>query len=138
MTKYKGKDFLLKVGDGGGPEVFTTVAGGRSITFSVNNEQVDVTDMDGAPWRELLDGAGVRSVEASLEGIFSSSATYDTIRTKVLAGTISNYRIYQGDGGYWSGAFQAVSLEEAAEYSDTQTYSLKLASSGTIVYTPPA
>ncbi len=138
MTKYKGKDFLVKVGDGAGPEVFTTIAASRSVSFSVSNETVDVTDSDGAPWRELLDAAGVRSVEISVEGLFSSSTTYDTMRTKCLANTTSNYRIYQGDGGYWYGAFQVVSLEESGEYNNAQAYSMKLSSSGTIAYSAPA
>ncbi len=138
MTKYKGKDMLLQVGDGASPEVFTTIAASRSVNFAVNNEHVDVTDNDGAPWRELISGAGIRSVEVTIEGLFSSSSTYDTMRTKVLANTISNYKLVQGDGGYWLGAFGAASLDEKGEYNHAQTYSLKLASSGAIAYTAPA
>ena len=62
MTVQAGKDILLKIGDGGAPEVFTTVAGLRARTIALNARTVDVTDGDSAGrWRELLAGAGVRS-----------------------------------------------------------------------------
>ena len=36
MAAQKGSLFLLKAGDGGGPEVFTTVGGLRTTSFNVN------------------------------------------------------------------------------------------------------
>ena len=65
MAAQKGKDLLLKV-DTTGAGAFTTVAGLRSRTFAVNAETVDVTHTESAgQWRELLSGAGVRSVSVS-------------------------------------------------------------------------
>ena len=61
MAAQAGKDVLLKIE--GAPEaspgVFTTVAGLRARTISLNAKTVDVTDGDSAGrWRELLAGRG--------------------------------------------------------------------------------
>lgn len=54
---------LLKIGDGGGSEVFTTIAEVKSISKSQTLETVDVTAHDGSGWREhvatVLDGGEV-------------------------------------------------------------------------------
>jgi TP901-1 family phage major tail protein len=44
MSVQAGKDILLKIGDGGAPEGFTTVAGLRARTIALNARTVDVTD----------------------------------------------------------------------------------------------
>ena len=57
MAAQRGKDILLKIE--GDPGVFTTVAGLRARTLSLNARTVDATDGDSAGrWRELLGGAG--------------------------------------------------------------------------------
>ena len=56
MTAQAGKDMLLKIE--GAPGAFTTVAGLRARTISLNARTVDATDGDSAGrWRELLAGA---------------------------------------------------------------------------------
>ena len=59
MTAQRGRDMLVKIGDGGSPESFTTVAGLRTRTFSLNAREVDTTHAESGGWRELLAGAGV-------------------------------------------------------------------------------
>ena len=75
MTAQAGKDVLLKIGDGGSPESFTSIAGLRAKTLSLNARAVEVTHADSpGRWRELLDGAGVRTAAISGAGIFVDSA----------------------------------------------------------------
>ena len=58
MSAQRGKDILLKIESA--PGAFTTVAGLRARTISLNARTVDATDGDSAGrWRELLAGAGV-------------------------------------------------------------------------------
>ena len=76
MAAQKGKDILLKIGDGATPEVFTTVAGLRARTISLNAKSVDATDSDSTGrWRELLAGAGVRQASVSGSGILRDAAS---------------------------------------------------------------
>ncbi len=74
MTAQKGKDLLLKIGDGLG--AFITVAGLRTRRIALNADTVDVTDAESAGrWRELLGGAGVRRASVSGTGIFKDANT---------------------------------------------------------------
>ena len=74
MAIEKGSAFLLKIGDGAANPQFTTVAGMRTTQMSVNGEAVVVTSKDSGGWRQLLGGAGVRSVSVSAAGVFTGSA----------------------------------------------------------------
>jgi hypothetical protein len=52
MAAEKGSAFLLKVGDGGAPPVYATVAGLRATQLAVNGEAVNVTSKDSGGWLE--------------------------------------------------------------------------------------
>jgi len=71
MAKHAGKDMLIYLGDGASPEVFSLIVGLRSKSFSINNEQIDVTDSDDSRWRKLLEG-GARSCSLSGSGLLQS------------------------------------------------------------------
>jgi len=58
MAAQKGSAMLMKVGNAGSPETFTTIAGLRSTSLTVNNESVDVTNKDSSGKRTLLAAAG--------------------------------------------------------------------------------
>ncbi|WP_163117590.1 phage major tail protein, TP901-1 family, partial [Acinetobacter baumannii] len=67
MSAQKGKDLLVRAGNGSGG--FVAVAGLRARQIAFNAETVDVTNADSAGrWRELLAGAGVRRAAISGSG----------------------------------------------------------------------
>ncbi|MEM9898511.1 MAG: phage tail tube protein, partial [Pseudomonadota bacterium] len=52
MPAQRGLDILLKLGDGATPETFSSVAGLRVASFSLNAETVDATNADSpGRWR---------------------------------------------------------------------------------------
>jgi TP901-1 family phage major tail protein len=76
MVAQDGNDVLLKIGNGASPtEVFTTVGGIRGTRFAFNTRAIDVTHKLSGDWRELLNGAGVRSLTIQGEGLFTDSST---------------------------------------------------------------
>lgn len=93
MPAEKGSAFLLKVGNGAEPPVFATVAGMRTTQLSVNGEAVNITSKDSAGWRELLSGAGVRSVSVAGSGIFTGSVAETRVKTNALGGAIDDYEL---------------------------------------------
>lgn len=86
MAIENGSDFLLKIGDGEAPPTYRTVAGLRTTQMSVNGEAVNVTTKDSGGWRELLSGAGGRSVSVSAAGIFTGSDAEVRLRGHALSG----------------------------------------------------
>jgi TP901-1 family phage major tail protein len=136
MTAQKGSLVLLKVGDGATPtESFTTVGGLRTTNFTHNNQTVDATNKDSGAWRELLDGAGTRSVSISGSGVFTDSAAEETVRGYAMENSVKNFELTFGNGDKLSGPFQITSYQRAGSYSDVETYSLTLSSAGQVTFT---
>ena len=75
MSVQSGRDILIRIGDGGDPPVYTAAAGLRLKTISLNARLVDVTNADSVGgWRELLDGAGLKTCAVSGSGVFVDAA----------------------------------------------------------------
>ena len=133
MAIENGSAFLLKIGNGAVPPTFATVAGLRTTQMSVNGEIVNVTTKDSGGWRELLSGAGVRSVSVSAAGIFTGSAAETRLRGHALAGTIDDYELSFESGERMQGKFLVTRLEYAGDYNGERTYTISLESSGVVV-----
>jgi TP901-1 family phage major tail protein len=92
MTAQKGKDLLLKV-DSDGEGSFTTVAGLRARALAFNAATVDITNQESAGrWRELLEGAGLKTARISGSGIFRDAASDETLRQYFFAGRCATGR----------------------------------------------
>ena len=132
MSAQKGSAFLLKVGNGGTPLAYATVAGLRTTQMSVNGEAVNVTSKDSGGWRELLSGAGVRSVSVAGSGIFTGSAAEVRLKGNALAGLIDDYELSFEGGERMRGRFLVTRLDYAGDYNGERTYTLSLESSGAV------
>lgn len=136
MTAQKGKDLLLKV-DTGGVGSFATVAGLRARTLAFNAASVDVTDQESAGrWRELLEGAGIKTARVSGSGIFKDAASDETLRQYFFAGTVRDWQIIVPDFGTVQGAFQITSLEYGGQHDGEVSFELSLESAGALAFTP--
>jgi len=133
MTAQKGSAFLLKISDGATPPVYQTVAGLRTTQMSVASETVVITSKDSGGWRELLSGAGTRSVSVSAAGIFLGSTAETRVRTNAMAGTITDYELSFEDGGKLRGKFLIQRLDYAGDFNGERNYTLQLESSGEVV-----
>jgi len=132
MAAQKGRDILLKISDGVSPATFTTIAGLRSKTLTINNESVDITTADEAPWRQLLEDTGLRSVSLSGAGVFQDDAAINLIEDLSLSGGIEEFLIVFGNGDQMQGNFQITSFEYGGEHTAEQTYSVSLESAAII------
>ncbi|ATQ42136.1 phage major tail protein, TP901-1 family [Caulobacter mirabilis] len=135
MAAQRGKDILLKIGDGADPEGFAAVAGLRARTLSLNARSVDATDGDSAGrWRELLAGAGVKQAAVSGAGIFRDAVSDAMIREAFFAQAARTWRLVVPDFGTLQGPFLVTALEYAGEHEGEATWALTLASAGEIVF----
>lgn len=133
MAVEKGSAFLLKVGDGGATPTFATVAGMRTTQLSINGEAVVVTNKGSGGWRDLLSGAGVRSVSVSAAGVFTGSAAETRVKTNALAGVIDDYRLSFESGETLTGRFLVTRLDYAGDFNGERSYTVNLESSGPVV-----
>jgi TP901-1 family phage major tail protein len=133
MTAQKGSAFLLKIGDGAPAPTYQTVAGLRTTQMSINGDTVVVTHKESGGWRELLSGAGTRSVSVSAAGIFLGSAAEARVRGHALAGTIEAYELSFEDGERLRGRFLVQRLDYAGDFNGERNYALQLESSGPVM-----
>lgn len=133
MSIEKGSAFLLKISNGETPIAYGTIAGLRTTQLQVSGEAVNVTNKDSGGWRELLSGAGVRSVSVSAAGIFTGSDGEVRIRNHALAGTIDDYELSFESGERLRGRFLVTRLEYAGDYNGERNYVIALESSGPVI-----
>jgi TP901-1 family phage major tail protein len=100
--------------------------------MSVNGEAVNVTSKDSGGWRELLSGAGVRSVSVAASGIFTGSAAELRIKGHALAGQIDEYELSFESGERLRGRFLVTRLDYSGDYNGERNYALSLESSGPV------
>ena len=133
MTAQKGSAFLLKIGDGASPPAYRTVAGLRTTQMSINGDAIVVTHKESGGWRELLSGAGVRSVSVSASGIFLGSEAESAIRANALAGLVDAYELSFEDGEKLRGQFLVQRLDYSGDFNGERNYAVTLESSGPVV-----
>ena len=132
MTAQKGSAFLLKISNGATPAIYRTVAGLRTTQMSIAGDAVVITSKDSVGWRELLSGAGVRSVSVSAAGIFLGSAAEAQVRANAMAGTIDDYELSFEDGEKLHGRFLVQKLDYSGDFNGERNYTLQLESSGAV------
>ena len=138
MTAQKGKDLLLKV-DSDGAGSFTTVAGLHARTLAFNAATVDVTDTESTGrWRELLDGAGIKTARITGSGIFKDASSDETLRQYFFAGTVRDWQVIVPELGTVEGPFQISSLEYAGQHDGEVSFDMSLDSAGALSFAPAA
>ena len=135
MGAQNGKDLLIKV-DMAAEGQFTTLAGLRATRVSFNAETIDVTSLESqGGWRELLSGAGVRSVSISGSGVFRDAETDERARQLFFDGEAPNFQVVIPDFGIVEGPFQVTAIEYGGSHNGEATYELSLASAGNLTFT---
>ncbi|HWU02225.1 MAG TPA: phage major tail protein, TP901-1 family [Novosphingobium sp.] len=133
MPAQSGAAFLLKISDGASPPVFNTVAGLRTTQMTIAGQAVTITTKDSAGWRDLLSGAGARSVSVSAAGVFMGSAAESRVMALALSGTLCACQLSFEDGSKVQGNFLVQKLEYSGDYNNERSYTLTLESSGAVV-----
>jgi len=134
MTAQRGRDLLIKIGDGGDPEVFTSVAGLKASTLAFNAQAIDITTADSADmWRELLAG-GVRSATVSGSGVFKDAASDAALRAAFFANAITNFQVVIPSFGIVTGPFRITALQYDGPHDGEVKISLSLASAGALAF----
>lgn len=132
MPAQSGAAFLLKISNGATPAVYQTIAGLRTTQMSINGDTVVVTHKQSGGWRDLLSGAGTRSVSVSAAGIFLGSTAENTVRSRALDGTLDDYELSFEDGAKLRGRFLVQRLDYAGDFNGERSYTLQLESSGPV------
>lgn len=132
MGVESGAAFLLKMSDGGDPEVFEVVAGMRTTQLSLASETIVVTNKGSGGWRELLATGGIRSVSISGAGVFTGSAAEMRLKSRTVTGGVDRFEVSFESGERIRGTFQVTRLDYSGDFNAERTYTLNLESSGPV------
>lgn len=133
MAAERGSAFLLKIGSAATPPVYSTIAGLKTTQLSINGDAIAITNKGSGGWRELLSGAGVRSVSVTATGIFTGSTAEAQLKALALDGRLAAYQLSFESGETMEGQFLVTRLEYAGDFNGERNYSVSLESSGRVV-----
>jgi TP901-1 family phage major tail protein len=133
MAAQAGKHLLLKLKTG---TAFAAVAGLRSRTLSFNAGTVDATHLASpGPWRELLGGAGLRSLRLTGSGIFKDAPSDALIRQLFFDAALRDWQVVIPDFGVVEGPFQIASLHFQGPHDGEVSFDIALESAGEMTFT---
>lgn len=134
MAAQLGLNMIIKL-DSDGAGTYQTLAGIRSATFTLDKETVDITSQDDTSrYRQLLSGAGVKSMSIKGSGVFKDSASEATARTYWAADTIRNVQVIIPSFYSITGLMSITNIEYAGEHNGEATYSISIDSGGDLTF----
>lgn len=132
MAAQKGRLMLIKISNNASPPTFSSIGGIREKNLTINNQNVDITTSNTAPWRQLLGDSGMRSVSISGSGVFEDEAAINSLEELVLNGGLQEFQMVFGNNDLFQGLFQVSSFQYAGSHVTEQTYNISLESAGII------
>lgn len=135
MAGQRGRDVLIRIGDGGSPEAFVSVAGIRARTISLSAGLVDKTTAESPQaWRELAAGAGAKRAEVSGSGVFKDAASDARLRMAYFNGEAPRFRLVIPGLGVMEGPFVISELGYSGEHDGEAGFAIRLVSAGVITF----
>lgn len=134
MPSHKGRDLLLKIGDGAEEEVFATLGAARTATMTLNNQSADATTMADGGIQMLNAAAGVQSLSIRLEGIFKDSAAEETLRGIAFDRSTRHFRLQFPNGDRYTAPFVVDSYARSGSHDGLESFTVTLSRSGAGVF----
>lgn len=138
MPSQKGRDLLLKIGDGGNPETFATIGAARALSMTLDNRLVDATSMDGGGIQSLQGDAGVQSMQVVLQGLFKDAAAEESLRAAAFARTSKNYELLFPNSDKYAAAFVIESYARSGTHDGLEVFAVTLLRNGAGTFTAGA
>jgi len=134
MSSQKGRDLLLKIGDGASPEVFTTIGAARTLAITINNNPIDITSLNSNGFQDMQADGGVQNLEINLDGLFKDAVAEETLRLSAFNRSVKNYQLIFPNGSMLSGSFIISQYQREGSYDGLETFSIIMLRSGSSLY----
>lgn len=132
MTAQAANSLLLTRYNG---STYDTIGLMRSKSLKLNGEIVDITNDSSSGVRELLAGAGVRSVSVSGSGVFDATGDQELVFGDWAARNLTSWELVIPGYATVEADFMVTDLEIAGDANQEVTFSMTLESSGAITIT---
>jgi len=133
MAAIRGSALLIKRGDGGSPEVFTTVGAIQSSTLTINGNPIEVTtgddvDLNNEIWQTFI--TGPKNFTVAANGISKAFLPVQSIYSDFATGAIVNYEVVVPNVGTWTAAFIVGDMSFDGPYDGVTGFNLTLQMAG--------
>jgi TP901-1 family phage major tail protein len=133
MAVQKGVDVLLSINTTS--TTYVALGGARTVSMSLNNQPVDATSASSTgQWRQLIDAAGILSMDATFSGVFQDDARDEDLRAAQMGRTLKNFRVTVPDFGTFTGPFIVTNLTYGGSHDGEATFEVSLQSGGQITF----
>lgn len=143
MSAIKGSKVKLKQGDGASPaEAFTTIAGSRNVTYSVEGSDGDTTSQDdvhaatGETWTS--DIPGTLTFTANSEMLVKDKTVFAGLIADRIAGTVRSYQLEIEGVGTFEGLMRLSAFSGSGQFSEAAQYTIGVRSQGRVTFTAAA
>lgn len=124
MAEILGRKVVVTVGT-------TPVATARTTSMAINNEAVNITSAGDDGVRRIMSEAGEKSVEVTLDGLYTDSSLMDLALGGTLIEDVElDYQTYTLSGDFFLSAYN-----EGQPYNEAITFSATLMSTGAVIKT---
>jgi predicted secreted protein len=124
MAEVLGRKVTISVGG-------SVVATARTTSMTINNEAVNITSAGDDGIRRMMDEAGEKSVEITLDGLYTDASLMDlALGTSLLEAVVLDYGTYTLGGDFFLSSYN-----EGQPYNEAVTFSATLMSSGEVAKT---
>ena len=135
MASQKGRDFLLKIGDGEESESFTALGAARVVQMVVNNNPLDATSMGDQGVQNLIADAGVQTMQLSVDGLFKDSDAEEALRTVAMGRSGHNFQLAFPNGDVLEASFVVKDYTRGGTYDGLESFSATLLRNGAESFT---
>ncbi len=133
MATLQGQDMLVRVRKDNTDQSFETLAGIRRRQFRLSALGVDTTHVNSpSGWREFMQGAGVKSVEVSGEGVFVDALSDAKLSTAFFEREIPDFELVIPEFLTLRGPFLISELNYGGQHFDEAEFSITLKSAGAL------
>jgi len=134
VTNSKGRAFLIYREDDTTADTYNLVGATTELSYTMNNDTVDITTKDDAGVRQLLEGLFNYAVTVNCSGVTNTadSALNNVLDTDMMGGTHQRFAITRPGATteYLISKYQVTSFEESAPDADAVRYNFTLESAG--------
>lgn len=138
MTQQTGRLLLIKRGNGGSPEQFTTVCGFLARTFAINNNMVDVTTPDCVtPSNKVKEALeyGIQSIQFNGSGKFDNDTVGKAVAADAFNQVKTNYQVIVPGWGDFIGQFLVENFQFSGEAEGNLDFDSTFRNSGGAAFT---
>lgn len=138
MPVQKGRDFLIKIGDGQPSESFTTIGAARTNALVVNNNPVDATTMNSGGVQAMIADAGTQTMQLTIDGIFKDDDAEETLRAAAFDRAAANFKLLFPNGDEYAASFVVQDYHRRGDYDGLESFTATLIRTGAGAFTPGA